>query len=135
MAYGTPATPGDVEAYYTHVRRGRPPTPELLDDLVRRYQAIRGTSPVLARTGGPAGGAPRDRPPLRRVGPGGCPGGGKSGRRGPLVGCVAERRAYARAVDRAQPARGHAGAGRGRYRRCAGLSGRLRFRSPRGAVR
>ena len=25
MAYGTPASPDDVEAYYTHIRRGRPP--------------------------------------------------------------------------------------------------------------
>jgi ferrochelatase len=50
MAYGTPATPDDVEAYYTHVRRGRPPTPELLADLRRRYDAIGGTSPLLART-------------------------------------------------------------------------------------
>ncbi|MBV9410579.1 MAG: ferrochelatase, partial [Acidimicrobiia bacterium] len=50
MAYGTPATPADVEAYYTHVRRGRPPTPEQLADLQRRYDAIGGTSPLLART-------------------------------------------------------------------------------------
>lgn len=26
MAYGTPAMVGDIEAYYTHIRRGRPPT-------------------------------------------------------------------------------------------------------------
>ena len=50
MAYGTPATPEDVEAYYTHVRRGRPPTAEQLADLRRRYDAIGGTSPLLART-------------------------------------------------------------------------------------
>jgi ferrochelatase len=50
MAYGTPATPDDVEAYYTHVRRGRPPTPEQLADLQRRYDAIGGTSPLLERT-------------------------------------------------------------------------------------
>ena len=50
MAYGTPATPDDVEAYYTHVRRGRPPTPELLDDLRARYEAIGGTSPLLELT-------------------------------------------------------------------------------------
>ena len=50
MAYGTPATPADIEAYYTHVRRGRPPTPELLADLRRRYDAIGGTSPLLQRT-------------------------------------------------------------------------------------
>ncbi|MFP5377904.1 MAG: ferrochelatase [Acidimicrobiia bacterium] len=50
MAYGTPASPDDVEAYYTHIRRGRPPTPELLADLRRRYRAIGGTSPLAART-------------------------------------------------------------------------------------
>jgi len=50
MAYGTPASPDDVEAYYTHIRRGRPPTPELLDDLRRRYDAIGGISPLRERT-------------------------------------------------------------------------------------
>jgi ferrochelatase len=50
MAYGTPATPADVEAYYTHIRRGSPPTPEQLADLVRRYDAIGGTSPLAERT-------------------------------------------------------------------------------------
>ncbi|HEY7068823.1 MAG TPA: ferrochelatase [Acidimicrobiales bacterium] len=50
MAYGTPATPADVEAYYTHIRRGRPPTAEQLADLTRRYDAIGGISPLAART-------------------------------------------------------------------------------------
>ena len=50
MAYGTPGRPEDVEAYYTHVRRGRPPTPAVLADLVRRYEAIGGTSPLAGRT-------------------------------------------------------------------------------------
>jgi ferrochelatase len=50
MAYGTPARPDDVEAYYTDIRRGRPPTPEQLADLVRRYDAIGGISPLGART-------------------------------------------------------------------------------------
>lgn len=50
MAYGTPATPADVEAYYTHIRRGNAPTPEQLADLVRRYDAIGGTSPLAQRT-------------------------------------------------------------------------------------
>jgi ferrochelatase len=50
MAYGTPRHPDEVEAYYTDIRRGRPPTPELLADLVRRYDAIGGLSPLLART-------------------------------------------------------------------------------------
>ncbi len=50
MAYGTPRRPEDVEAYYTHVRRGRPPSAELLDDLARRYAAIGGVSPLARRT-------------------------------------------------------------------------------------
>jgi len=50
MAYGTPPSPDQVEPYYTHIRRGRPPTPELLADLVRRYEAIGGISPLAERT-------------------------------------------------------------------------------------
>ena len=50
MAYGTPGAPDQVEPYYTHIRRGRPPTPEQLADLVRRYEAIGGVSPLAART-------------------------------------------------------------------------------------
>ena len=50
MAYGTPASPDEVEAYYTDIRRGRPPTPEQLADLVRRYDAIGGLSPLNERT-------------------------------------------------------------------------------------
>jgi ferrochelatase len=50
MAYGSPASSADVESYYTHVRRGRRPPPELLADLQRRYDAIGGVSPLAART-------------------------------------------------------------------------------------
>lgn len=50
MAYGTPATPADVEAYYTHIRRGRPPSADQLADLIRRYEALGGTSPMAERT-------------------------------------------------------------------------------------
>ena len=50
MAYGTPATPDDVEGYYTHIRRGRPPSPEQLADLVGRYEALGGSSTLAART-------------------------------------------------------------------------------------
>ena len=50
MAYGTPSSPDEVEAYYTHIRRGRPPTPEQLADLVARYDAIGGISPLRAIT-------------------------------------------------------------------------------------
>ncbi len=50
MAYGTPADPEAVEAYYTHIRRGRPPEPAQLADLRRRYDAIGGISPLAERT-------------------------------------------------------------------------------------
>ncbi|HEY1734733.1 MAG TPA: ferrochelatase, partial [Acidimicrobiales bacterium] len=50
MAHGTPATPEEIEPFYTRIRRGRPPTPEQLADLRRRYDAIGGTSPLAART-------------------------------------------------------------------------------------
>jgi len=50
MAYGTPRSPDDVEAYYTDIRRGRPPTPEQLADLKARYDAIGGISPLAERT-------------------------------------------------------------------------------------
>ncbi|MDR7481671.1 MAG: ferrochelatase [Armatimonadota bacterium] len=50
MAYGTPAALDDVAAYYTHIRRGRPPTPAEVAHLVERYRAIGGTSPLLAIT-------------------------------------------------------------------------------------
>jgi ferrochelatase len=50
MAYGTPERTEDLEAYYTDIRRGRPPTPEQLADLRRRYDAIGGLSPLADRT-------------------------------------------------------------------------------------
>ncbi|MGQ0742846.1 MAG: ferrochelatase [Acidimicrobiales bacterium] len=50
MAYGSPAEAGQVEAYYTHIRRGLPPTPDQLADLNRRYRAIGGLSPLAQRT-------------------------------------------------------------------------------------
>jgi len=42
MSYGTPESMDAIEAYYTHIRRGRPPTKEQLEDLKRRYEAIAG---------------------------------------------------------------------------------------------
>ena len=50
MAYGTPAGIDDVERYYTDIRHGRPPTPELLRELTDRYRAIGGRSPLLEIT-------------------------------------------------------------------------------------
>ena len=51
MAYGTPKTIEDVPAYYTHIRHGHPPTRELLEELVGRYKAIGGRSPLYEITG------------------------------------------------------------------------------------
>ncbi len=50
MAYGTPGGLGEIETFYTDVRRGRPPSPGQLADLVRRYEAVGGTSALAART-------------------------------------------------------------------------------------
>src|SRR4051794_7540576 len=46
MAYGTPASLDDLEAYYTHIRRGRPPTADQIEELRSRYEAIGGGSPL-----------------------------------------------------------------------------------------
>jgi protoporphyrin/coproporphyrin ferrochelatase len=42
MSYGTPESMEDIEAYYTHIRRGHAPTPEQLSELKQRYEAIVG---------------------------------------------------------------------------------------------
>jgi ferrochelatase len=47
MAYGTPNSMGEVEPYYTDVRGGRPPTPELLAQLQERYRMVGGRTPLL----------------------------------------------------------------------------------------
>jgi len=46
MAYGGPNFIDEVEPYYMHILRGRKPKPEMLQDLVRRYLAIGGKSPI-----------------------------------------------------------------------------------------
>ncbi|PRO64994.1 ferrochelatase [Alkalicoccus urumqiensis] len=50
MAYGTPRSEEEIEPYYTHIRRGRKPSQEQLDDLVQRYQDIGGISPLARIT-------------------------------------------------------------------------------------
>ena len=50
MAYGTPRTKDEILPYYTDIRRGRPPTDEALADLVARYDAIGGLSPLKQLT-------------------------------------------------------------------------------------
>lgn len=47
MAYGTPETPDDVEAYFTHIRGGRTPSPERVAHLRRRYELVGGRTPLL----------------------------------------------------------------------------------------
>ncbi|MBD2860983.1 ferrochelatase [Paenibacillus oceani] len=42
MSYGTPESMDQIEAYYTHIRRGSPPSPEQLKALTDRYEAIVG---------------------------------------------------------------------------------------------
>lgn len=49
MAYGTPQGLDDVARYYTDIRHGRRPPPDLLSELTERYRAI-GGSPLLAIT-------------------------------------------------------------------------------------
>lgn len=50
MAYGTPYKEEDLERYYTHIRHGRAPSSELLEDLRGRYEAIGGISPLAKIT-------------------------------------------------------------------------------------
>lgn len=49
MAYGSPATEADIEPYFTHIRGGRPPSAEALEELTERYRAI-GSSPLTEIT-------------------------------------------------------------------------------------
>lgn len=50
MAYGTPRHASEIAAYFTDIRRGRPPTDEQVAELAARYEAIGGLSPLVART-------------------------------------------------------------------------------------
>lgn len=50
MAYGTPYKEEDIERYYTDIRHGHKPTPEMLEDLTSRYKAIGGISPLARIT-------------------------------------------------------------------------------------
>jgi ferrochelatase len=50
MAYGSPGSTEEIEPYYTHIRRGRPPEPAQLADLTARYDALGGVSKLRERT-------------------------------------------------------------------------------------
>jgi protoporphyrin/coproporphyrin ferrochelatase len=56
LAYGTPERPEDVEPYYTHIRGGRPPSPESLRNLQERYRLVGGRTPLLDLSQGVADG-------------------------------------------------------------------------------
>lgn len=47
MAYGTPDRPEDVQAYFTHIRGGRTPSPEAVTRLRSRYALVGGRTPLL----------------------------------------------------------------------------------------
>lgn len=46
LAYGSPDTPDEIEPYYRDIRGGSPPPKALLDELIQRYEAIGGRSPL-----------------------------------------------------------------------------------------
>lgn len=53
MAYGTVSSMDDMAAYLLDIREGRPPSPELVGEMQRRYAAI-GGSPLLRLAGAQA---------------------------------------------------------------------------------
>jgi protoporphyrin/coproporphyrin ferrochelatase len=50
MAYGSPESVEDMEAYLLDIRNGRPTSPELVAEITERYEQIGGRSPLLDRT-------------------------------------------------------------------------------------
>jgi ferrochelatase len=50
MAYGTPENPEQVEAYFTHIRGGRAPSSEAVENLKERYSRVGGRTPLLGIT-------------------------------------------------------------------------------------
>lgn len=48
--YGSITRLDEVPAYLARIRRGRPPSPALVADMVARYRAIGGASPLAERT-------------------------------------------------------------------------------------
>jgi ferrochelatase len=50
LAHGAPERLEDVESYLSFVRGGRPGSPKVIEEVRSRYQAIGGSSPLLAWT-------------------------------------------------------------------------------------
>ena len=50
LAYGSPETSDQVEPYFRHIRGGRAPSAEAVENLQQRYAAIGGRTPLLVVT-------------------------------------------------------------------------------------
>jgi ferrochelatase len=50
MSYGSPESLDDFEAYFTDIRGGRKPPPELVEEIKARYRLIGGKSPLFQIT-------------------------------------------------------------------------------------
>ncbi len=50
LAYGSPETPDQVEPYFRHIRGGRAPSAEAVENLQERYALIGGRTPLLSIT-------------------------------------------------------------------------------------
>jgi len=50
LAHGAPERLEDVASYLSFVRGGRPASPRIVEEVTSRYQAIGGSSPLLAWT-------------------------------------------------------------------------------------
>ena len=50
LAHGTPDTLDQMPAYLARVRGGRPPSPELVEEMTHNYAAIGGRSPLTDLT-------------------------------------------------------------------------------------
>ena len=48
MAYGTPYQEEDIIPYYTHIRHGKRPSDDMIEDLKKRYKHIGGISPLYS---------------------------------------------------------------------------------------
>ena len=50
MAYGAASSLDEIEPYLADIRAGRPPSPELIEEVKHRYQLMGGKSPLLEIT-------------------------------------------------------------------------------------
>ncbi|WP_420453998.1 ferrochelatase [Rubrivirga sp.] len=50
MAYGGPASLGEIPGYLSDIRHGRPTTRAVLDEITHNYRSIGGASPILGLT-------------------------------------------------------------------------------------